>query len=73
MSPDGDPYRFAEMLYQLVVRAEHGRKVPLFLPTGEDALEKLQERLRRMDRVLVDAAPWSAGLKKGNDMAKAKL
>ena len=70
---DGDPYKFAETLYRLVFGADYGEKIPLFLPIGEDALEKLQVRLRKMNKVLEEAAPWSADLKKDNDKIKAKL
>ena len=70
MSFDGDPYKFAEMLYRLVDHADEGHRIPLFLPAGEDALEMWQERLRKMNKVLVDVAPWSVDLKKED---KAKL
>ena len=66
MSFDGDPYKFAETLYRLVVGADEGKKIPLFLPIGEDALEHLQDKLRRMTKVLADAAPLSADVKKDN-------
>ncbi|KAF8440489.1 hypothetical protein L210DRAFT_1058177 [Boletus edulis BED1] len=68
---DGDPYKFGEMLYRLVTRADNGKKIPLFLPVGEDALQILQGRLRKMNKVLVDAAPWSADLKKAQIKEKA--
>jgi len=70
---DGDPYKFAETLYRLVFGADHGEKIPLFLPIGEDTLEKLQGKLRKMNKVLVEATPWSADLKKDNDKVKARL
>ena len=70
---DGDPYKFAETLYRLVFGADYGEKIPLFLPIGEDTLDKLQARLKRMNKVLVEAAPWSADLKKDHDKVKAKL
>ncbi|KAF8126980.1 hypothetical protein EV363DRAFT_1401414 [Boletus edulis] len=70
---DGDPYKFGEMLYRLVTRADNGKKIPLFLPVGEDALQILQGRLRKMNKVLVDAAPWSADLKKVCHKGEAKL
>ena len=69
----GDPYKFAETLHRLVVGADEGKKIPLFLPMGEDALELLQDKLRRMNEVLADAAPWSADLKKDKDTDRAKL
>ena len=70
MSPDGDPHKFAEVLYRLVVGDGDGKKIPLFLPIGKDTLKMLQARLRKMNKVLVDAAPWSADLKKDKDKAK---
>ena len=73
LSPDGDPHKLTEVLYQLVVGVDEGKKIPLFLPMGEDALRKLQGKLRKMNKVLVDAAPWSVDLKKDNNKAKAKL
>jgi len=39
--PMADPYKFAEMLYRLVVGEGGGRKIPLFLPIGEDTLKRL--------------------------------
>lgn len=69
---DGDPYKFAETLYRLVLRTNDGHKLPLFLPIGEDALEKLEVRLNKMNKVLLEAAPWSADLKK-DPFDKAKL
>ncbi|KAG6374452.1 hypothetical protein JVT61DRAFT_4494 [Boletus reticuloceps] len=73
ISFDGDPYKFGEMLYRLVTSADNGKKIPLFLPVGEDALQILQGRMRKMNKVLVDAAPWSADLKKVFDKGEAKL
>ena len=73
MTADGDPYKFAEKLHQLVAGADGGKKIPLFLPVGEDALEELQDRLKRMNEVLVGVTPWSADLKKDHHKAKAKL
>ncbi|KAI9568300.1 hypothetical protein HD554DRAFT_2191844 [Boletus coccyginus] len=70
---DGDPYKFGEMLYRLVLGADNGKKIPLFLPIGEDTLERLQSRLRRMNKVLVEGAPWSADLKKDSYKDKTKL
>jgi hypothetical protein len=70
---DGDPYKFAATLYRLVFGADFGEKIPLFLPIGEDALEKLQARLRKLNKVLEEATPWSADLKKGNDKIMARL
>jgi len=70
LSPDGDPHKLAEVLYRLVVGVDEGKGLPLFLPIGEDALGKLQGKLRKMNSVLVDAAPWSVDLKKDD---KAKL
>ena len=61
MSFDGDPYKFAEALYRLVVGADEGKKTLLFLPIGKDALEQLQDKLR-MNKVLADtAAPCRRG------------
>ncbi|KAG6374446.1 hypothetical protein JVT61DRAFT_4488 [Boletus reticuloceps] len=73
--PEGDPYKFAEVLHQLVVGAEEGKKMPLFLPIGEDALAKLRLRLKRMGKTLVDVTPLSADMKKDGDKAEtmAKL
>ena len=73
LSFGGDPYKLAESLYRLVVGADDGKKIPLFLPIGEDALGGLQHRLGKMGKVLVDAAPCSADLKKDNDKATAML
>ncbi|KAI9568305.1 hypothetical protein HD554DRAFT_2261926 [Boletus coccyginus] len=75
MRLDGDPYKFAAMLYRLVNGERDGKKIPLFLPIGEDTLKRLQNRLRMMNRVLVDARPWSVDLKKDDkkDKASAKL
>ena len=73
ISFDADPYKFAEALYRLVFGADYGEKIPLFLPIGEDALEKLQVKLRKMNKVLEEAAPWSADLKKDNNKIRAKL
>lgn len=70
MSFDGDPYKLAEMLHRLIVSVEDGKKIPLYLPVGEDALQLLQDRQRKMNKVLVEAAPWSADLKKDHDKAK---
>ncbi|KAH0832976.1 hypothetical protein J3R83DRAFT_11954 [Lanmaoa asiatica] len=70
---EGDPYKFAETLYRMVVGAGDGKKIPLFLPIGEDALGMLQDRVRRMGRVVVDASPWSTDLKKDMNKDKAKL
>ena len=71
MRPDGDPYKFAELLHRLVAGEGDGKKIPLFLPIGEDTLKRLQDRLRMMNRVLVDARPWSDDLKKDNKKGKA--
>lgn len=73
MRPDGDPNKFAEMLYRLVIGEGDGDKIPLFLPIGKDTLKLLQDRLRKKSRVLVDARPWSVDLKKDKDKAMAKL
>ena len=70
---DGDPYKFGETLYRLVLGADNGEKIPSSLPIGEDSLEKLQNKLRRMNKVLVEGAPWSADLKKDSYKDKAKL
>ncbi|KAN0092901.1 hypothetical protein V8E55_003685 [Tylopilus felleus] len=43
----GDPCKFEEMLHRLVEGADEGEKIPLFLPVGEDALDRLQVRLRK--------------------------
>lgn len=72
LSPEGDPYKFAQMLYRLVVSAEEGKRIPLFLPTGEDALKKFHDTVKKMNKVLVDATPWSADLKKDVNDGKAK-
>ncbi|KAF8440484.1 hypothetical protein L210DRAFT_3539793 [Boletus edulis BED1] len=73
--PEGDPYKFAEMLHQLVVGADEGEKMPFFLPIGEDALAKLRHRLKRMGKTLVDVTPLSTDMKKDGKKAKtmAKL
>ncbi|KAI9568304.1 hypothetical protein HD554DRAFT_2172701 [Boletus coccyginus] len=73
MRPDGDPNKFAEMLYLLVIGEGDGDKIPLFLPIGKDTLKLLQDKLRKRSRVLVDARPWSVDLKKDKDKAMAKL
>lgn len=69
---DGDPFKFAEAVYRLVAAAEDGKKLPLFLPMGEDSLEKFENKWKEMGEVLVDVSPWSADLKKDYD-PKAKL
>jgi len=73
MRPDGDPYKFAEMLHRLVVGDGDGDKIPLFLPIGKDTLKLLQDTLRKRNRVLMDARPWSVDLKKDKDKAMVKL
>ena len=60
-------------MHRLIVGADDGKKIPLFLPIGEDALDRLQHKLGKMSKVLVDAAPWSADLKKDIDKNRAKL
>lgn len=73
MSFGGDPYKFADTMYRIVVGDRDGKKIPLFLPIGEDALEiKLQHRVRKTDSPVVDTAPWSADLKKDTDKAKLR-
>lgn len=73
LAPDGDPYKFAEMLYQLVVGADNGTHLPLYMPLGKDALEQWQGKLKRMNKTLTDVAPWSADLNKDERTAKARL
>lgn len=68
ISFDGDPYKFGETLHRMVASA-NDKKIPLFLPIGEDSLALFQKKAERMHEVLANAAPWSEDLKKD----KAKL
>lgn len=52
-----------------MVASANDKKIPLFLPIGEDSLALFQKKAERMHEVLANAAPWSEDLKKD----KAKL
>ena len=60
-------------MHRLVEGVDEGKKIPLFLPIGEDALERLQVRLSKVGKLLKEVAPWSVDLGKDNGKAKAKL
>ena len=69
MTFDGDPYKFGETLHRMVVSAGDNKRLPLYLPIGEDSLAWFQSKAEKMLKMVANAAPWSDDLKKD----KAKL
>lgn len=68
MTFDGDPDKFAETLHRLVVSVGDDKKIPLILPMGDDSLELVKGKAKKLHEVVASTASWSKDLKK--DKAK---
>ncbi|KAF9236698.1 hypothetical protein BU15DRAFT_76658 [Melanogaster broomeanus] len=57
---EGDADKLTAAIYRMVA----GDRIPLHLPMGQDALAGLKGRVEELGKVITEAEPWSADLKR---------